>query len=162
MPKSPPQMEVPTEQSAPSLKDQAAAEEANAARMKLASDAQQTDPSAALAPQEQFVSLGELASYEQLHAAFEQQRDAKVKAYVPPPMTERQLSAREEEFEAGRRAVARATAQLANRPAPTPNALELSAAGQNTPVFRPGTLVPDPTIAKQDGSAVGGTRTFGE
>jgi len=154
-------MEVPTEQSAPSLKDQAAAEEANAARMKRAVDAQQEDPSAP-APQEQFVSLGELASYEQLHAAFEQQRDAKVKAYVPPPMTERQLSAREEEFEAGRRAVARATAQLANRPAPTPNALELSAAGQNTPVFRPGSLVPDPTIAKQDGSAVGGTRTFGE
>lgn len=171
MPKNQPQTEASTETAGPSLKDQALAEEVNAARMKHASDAQQEDPTAPPPkPQEEFVSLGEIASrgYDALHEAYRLQREADKNkpVYVPPPMTERQLSAREEELEAGRRAVARNEVQLANRPTPDRNALEIAAEGQTNPVYRPANLVPDPTIPATPGIGGGqgsaaGTRIYG-
>lgn len=168
MPKNLPQTETPTETRGPSLKDQALAEEANAARMKRASDAQQEDPTAVAPKQEEFVSLGEIASrgYDALHDAYRLQReaDANKPVYVPPALTPRQHAAREEELEAGRRAVARHAERIANQPAPDRNALEIAAEGQTNPVYRPANLVPDPTIPATvgpQGASAAGTRIYG-
>ena len=75
--------------------------------------------------------------------------------YVPPPMTERMRANIEAEMEAGRRAQAKHEAQQASRPVPPKEPWD----GSNTPVFRPGTLVPDPTKPAPNGFAAG-TATF--
>jgi hypothetical protein len=54
------------------------------------------------------------------------------------PLSERALSRREAELEAGRRSVARHEEQMRRFPRPAPSATEVKAAGTNTPVFRPG------------------------
>lgn len=76
--------------------------------------------------------------------------------YTPPPMTERQLSRREEEMEAGRKAVEKHQAQIAHRPIPPHDKRE---GGPSVPLHRPGNLVPDPTVANTSGFAAG-TKVF--
>jgi hypothetical protein len=79
--------------------------------------------------------------------------------YIPPPMTERQLSRREEEMEAGRRAVAKQQAQITHRPVPPHDSRE---GGPSTPIHRPGNLVPDPGLMTNGSSPafVAGTKVF--
>lgn len=87
---------------------------------------------------------------EKLLAQMRQHTEAnKPKEYVPPPMTERQLSQRELEFAAGRKSQERAVAQEAGRPQPKQDVSE----GFTTPVHRPGDFVPginskDPAITR--------------
>lgn len=57
----------------------------------------------------------------------------------PPEMTQRQRTQIELEMEAGRKAVARHTAQQAHRPQPKPDPTE----GKTTPVFRPEDYIPN-------------------
>jgi len=77
--------------------------------------------------------------------------------YVPPPRTERQMTALQEELEAGRRTQQKAEAQQASRPVPAADPVK---EGFTTPAYRPNDLVPDPTIAAPTGFA-GGTKRFG-
>jgi hypothetical protein len=79
------------------------------------------------------------------------QAEAKKNAYKPPPMTDRQRSALEEEQAAGRRARERHEAELAARPAPAKEPWD----GTNTPVHRPGDVVPDPTVPSATGFVAG-------
>lgn len=60
--------------------------------------------------------------------------------YVPPPITEKMQANINAEMEAGRRAVAKHAEQQALRPVPVKDKSE----GTSTPVFRPGSSVPDP------------------
>jgi hypothetical protein len=103
------------------------------------------------------VSLASIASQgrEALLDAMRRHSENKPPPYVPPAMTERQLSRREEEMEAGRRAVARAQAQQATRPVPTEDRVK---EGFTTPVYRPDNAVPDPTIPAVNGVVAGVVR----
>jgi len=103
------------------------------------------------------ISLAAIASQgrDALLEAMRKHAEKKPAPYVPPPMTERQLSRREEELEAGRRAVARAQAQQAMRPVPTEDRTK---EGYTTPVYRPGDAVPDPTIDAPNGVVAGVSR----
>ena len=76
--------------------------------------------------------------------------------YVPPPMTDRQRSALEEEMQAGAKAVARAEAARVRASHPT---LPQPNDPLSTPVHRPGDVVPDPIVNKSSG-AVAGTRGY--
>lgn len=77
--------------------------------------------------------------------------EAKKSAYKPPPMTDRQRAMLAEEQAAGQRAAQRHAEQLAARP-PTPKE---PWDGSNTPVHRPGNVVPDPTVAAPSGFVAG-------
>lgn len=103
------------------------------------------------------VSLASIASQgrEALLDAMRRHSENKPPPYVPPAMTERQLSRREEEMEAGRRAVARAQAQQAARPVPVEDRVK---EGFTTPVYRPDNAVPDPTIPAVNGVVAGVVR----
>ncbi len=82
-------------------------------------------------------------------------------AYAPPAMTDRQKAAREIEMEAGRRAQAKHAAQEASRP---PRPADVKTEGFTRPVYRPGDLVPDPTVPPtigRDGPFSAGTRVYG-
>lgn len=87
------------------------------------------------------------------HAAVEA---AKKEAYVPPPMTDRQREKLEAEQEAGRKARERHEAQQASRPPPPREKWD----GTNTPVMRPGSVVPDPMVPAAGGYAAG-NRQYG-
>lgn len=159
MPEQQDQMETSPEpsqeQSGPTAKEMAAAEEQNQARaLKIAEQAAQPPP-------EPVVPLVDVAArgYDALHEAFRKHNEnaAKRKEYVPPPRTERQMSALEEELEAGRKAQQRAEAQ---QKASQPPKTDLNKEGFTTPVYRPGDVVPDPTIPAT-GNFVAGTRTYG-
>lgn len=97
--------------------------------------------------EEEFVSIAALASQGRdvlLDALRKHAETPATPAYTPPPMTERQLTAREAELEAGRKAVARAEEQKRLYPPPPVDAAK---EGFTTPVYRPGGDVPDPTGA---------------
>ena len=96
---------------------------------------------------EDFVSIAGLAAQgrEALLDALRAHTDKPKPEYVPPAMTERQLAAREAEFEAGRRSVARAQAQDALRPQPV---ADPKTEGFSTPTHRPNNMVPDPVTGK--------------
>lgn len=145
--------EAPQEAIGPTAKQMAEMEELNQARaVKLA--AQQNKR-----PEEPQVNVIEVASrgYDALQEAFAKHNAKKPPEYTPPPRTERQMSALEEELAAGARAVERARAQqIAARPAPVDGHKE----GFTTPVYRPNDVVPDPTIAAHSGF-VAGNRKFG-
>lgn len=145
--------EAQAEQTGPTAKQMAAAEEQNQLRMK------QLAAQAEAPPEPEPTSIMEVASrgYDALQEAFAKHNAIKPKEYVPPPRTERQMSALEEELEAGRRRVAQNEAQQASRPQPKP---EPAKEGFTTPVYRPGDMVPDPTSPATSGF-VGGTRQFG-
>lgn len=85
---------------------------------------------------------------------------AKPPPYVPPPMTERMMTRTQQEMEAGRRVSERAAAQEASRKQPPKDLKE----GFTTPVYRPGNLVPDPTLPATvgpGGLSAAGTREYG-
>lgn len=147
------QPEVSAEQTGPTAKQMAAAEEANQTRLRqLAAQAEEPPP-------EPPVNIVEVAArgYDALQEAFAKHNAIKPKAYVPPPRTPRQMEALQEELEAGRRAGERAAAQQAARPQPKEDPKK---EGFTTPAYRPGNLVPDPTIPATGGH-VAGTREFG-
>lgn len=145
--------EVP-EVSEPTAREMAAAEEVNAAR-RIAL-AKNEEKAAEALPETSTLSVA-AQGREALRQAFEAQKERAVKApYVPPPRTERQMSALQEELEAGRRTQARAQEQHDNKPQPKPDPNE----GFTTPVHRPGNVVPDPTIPAKGGS-VAGNREYG-
>lgn len=138
-------MEAATEKTSdtPELttKQMAAAEEAEAARLKQISDEQQQEPVSVIGLAAQGMDV--LHDALRKHAA-----QTAPKPYTPPPMTERQLSQREAELEAGRRAQQKAQAQFDSRPIEKPAPNE----GFTTPVHRPGDFVPnlnsrDPAIS---------------
>lgn len=128
--------------SGPTAKEMAAAEELNQVRsLKLAE-------LAAAPPPSEPVPIADVAArgYDALHEAFRKHNENnKPKEYVPPPRTDRQMAALQEELEAGRRTQQRAEAQqAASRPAPT----DLNKEGFTTPVYRPNDVVPDPVTGK--------------
>lgn len=135
---------LPPEQIGLTTKQMAAAEEINAAR-SIALAQQQEKPAEEIPT----TTLADAAKgYDALHEAFRQHNEktkAAHKEYTPPPRTARQMSALEEELQAGARSVARAEAQrAASRPEPVDGNKE----GFMTPVFRPNDSVPDPTTGK--------------
>ena len=142
------------EQSGPTAKQMAEMEALNAERAR-----RQIEIANAQADKAEPVPIADIAArgYDALHEAFRRHNENnKPKEYVPPPRTERQMSALQEELEAGRRAQARAEAQkLAAAPVPPPSPNE----GFTTPVYRPGDVVPDPTIPAAN--SVAGTRQYG-
>jgi hypothetical protein len=147
--------EASQEATGPTAKQMAAAEEANQTRvLKLAAQADAPPPQEA-------VPLADVAArgYDALHEAFRRHNENnKPKEYVPPPRTARQMSVLEEELEAGRRTQQKAQAQQdASRPVPPDGNKE----GFTTPVYRPGDVVPDPTIPAKPGYGLGGTRQYG-
>lgn len=144
--------EAPVEQSGPTAKEIAALEaaSANQRRADIAAMAQQGEPVSLL----NVAAKGRDALAEQFREHARKTAENK-KAYVPPPMTERQLSNREEEMAAGRKAVERAQAQKDSRPMPKADVKE----GFTTPVYRPGDVVPDPKMLAPSGFAAG-TKQF--
>lgn len=140
------------------IQSSAAEEERRAAQMLSRSNAQQEDPTAP-PPDESLVSImaqgrEHLMKRMREHAA---QVEAKAQEHKPPPRTERQLSALEEEQLAGKRARERHERELASRPPPPAKEVW---DGTNTPVMRPGGNVPDPTVAAPSGFAAG-NRQYG-
>jgi hypothetical protein len=129
------------EQSGPTAKEMAAAEEQNALRAKRLAEQQQAPPA------EDPVNIVEVASrgYDALQEAFAKHNAKKPPEYVPPPRTARQMSALEEELEAGRRTQQKAEAQKLAAQPPT---VDLRKEGFTTPVYRPGDIVPDPVTGK--------------
>jgi hypothetical protein len=147
------QPEASEEQIGPTAKQMAAAEETN--QMRLRAQAAQDDKPPPEAP----VNIVEVAArgYDALQEAFAKHNAIKPKAYVPPPRTERQMAALQEELDAGRKAGERAAAQQASRPQPKSDQTK---DGFTTPAYRPNNLVPDPTIPATSGH-VAGTREYG-
>lgn len=140
----------------PTAKQMAEEEAINAERARKLIELRNNEKAQADAPE---VTLIEVASrgYDALHEAFARHNEtSKPKEYVPPPRTPRQMSVLQEELEAGRQAQARAQAQLDARPPPERDPNE----GFTNPVYRPGTVVPDPTLPGTAG-AIAGTRDFG-
>lgn len=143
-----------TELSEPTAKQMAEMEALNAERAR-----KQVELHNAAAERADPVPIADIAArgYDALHEAFRRHNEQnKPKEYVPPPRTERQMTALQEELEAGRRTQARAQAQQDARPPTPPNPNE----GFTTPAYRPGNLVPDPTVAAVGGSAAG-NRVYG-
>ena len=140
----------------------AAAEERRAADLIAQSRAAQEElppPSQAAPEDESLISImaqgrDVLMQRMREHAA---QAEAKKNAYKPPPMTERQLAVLAEEQAAGQRARERHEQEQASRPPPPAKEVW---DGTNTPVFRPGESVPDPTVNAPSGF-VAGNRQFG-
>lgn len=132
--------EAATEPTGPTAKEMAAAEEQNQVRaLKLAEQAAAPPPEAPV--------LIDVASrgYDALNEAFKKHNEQnKVQEYVPPPRTPRQMSALQEELEAGRRTQQRAEEQQAASRVVAP---DLNKEGFTTPVYRPGDVVPDPINA---------------
>lgn len=129
------------EQTGPTAKQMAEAEEANAARVVAQKHAE--EQRAAKASEEPVTIIGLAAQGRDvlLDALRKHAAETTKIEYVPPPRTERQMSALEEELEAGRRAQARAQAQLDARPV---DRADPNKEGFITPVYRPGDMVPDP------------------
>lgn len=96
------------------------------------------------------VPLADVAArgYDALQESFRKHNEAVAakKEYVPPPRTPNQMSRLQEELEAGAKAVERARAQQAARPAEPPP--EGNKEGFTTPVYRPGDVVPNPVTGK--------------
>lgn len=136
-------------------KAMAAAEEANGLRAKQLSDAQQQEDNIPSTPISSVAARG----YDALQEAFANHnaKTARKAPYIPPPRTERQMSALQEELEAGAKRVAANAAQQA---AAKPNKVDGNKEGFTTPVYRPNDVVPDPIINKPSGGSVGGTRGF--
>jgi hypothetical protein len=126
------------EQTGPTAKQMAAAEEANQLRLKKIAEGQQEETPRS-------VSLSEAAKgYDALHDAMREhaaKTAANRKVYTPPPRTPNQMSRLQEELEAGAKRVAAAEAQKA---ASRPIRPDGNKEGFTTPVYRPNDVVPDP------------------
>lgn len=136
---------APAEPASPTAKQMAEAEEINAARLrKLA------EQNARMAePKEEPPALIGLAAQgmDVLHDAIRAHSNQPTHPdYVPPPRTARQMTALQEELEAGRRASQRAKEQqqVAAEWRAKQSASERAAEGSTTPVHRPGLMVPNP------------------
>lgn len=134
------------------IQDAATAEEAHAARVIKQSQAAQTEPQAESLVHVMAKGRDHLLQRMRDHAA---QAAAKKEEYTPPPITDRQRQNLLEEQEAGKRATARHQAELTNRPPPP---VREKWDGTNTPVHRPGSLVPDPALPA--GSFAAGTKQY--
>lgn len=125
------------------IQDAAAAEERRAAELIAQVREAQAEPTPAPKQDESLVSVmaGGREHLLQRMRAHMAEAQAKKEAYRPPPLTERQQAAIAEEQEAGRKARERHERELASRPPPP---AKEKWDGTNTPVFRPGSAVPDP------------------
>ena len=133
------------EVSAQTVKALAAAEEENSARKIALSKQNQEDAEKGEMLASQSTLSAAAQGRESLRQAFEAQKErSKPKPYVPPPRTERQMAALQEELEAGRRTQQRAQEQLDNRPVPKPDPNE----GFTTPQYRPDDFGPRPGYGK--------------
>jgi hypothetical protein len=143
----------------PDAKAQAAAEEQRMAALIKQSQEAQEEPAKAPQPDESLVSVmagGRENLLQKMREHAEKAKAAK-EAYKPPPLTDRQRAALEEEQAAGRKARERHEAELASRPPPP---AKEKWDGSNTPVMRPGDVVPDPRAVAPNGFAAG-TRQYG-
>jgi hypothetical protein len=140
----------------PTAKALAQAEEENSAR--LVALARKQHEEAAAAKQEPVTVIGLAAQgRDALVEGLRQHAErSKPVEYIPPPRTARQMAQLEAELTAGRKTQQRAAEQLAHRPPPERDRNE----GLSTPVHRPGSLVPDPTIPAPSGFAAG-TKVYG-
>ncbi len=139
------------------IQDAAAAEERRAAALLAQSRAQQAEPLPE--PEENLMSLAakgreHLMQRLREHAA---KSAAKKEEHKPPPMTERMRQNIEAEQAAGKRARERHEAEAAAR---TPPPAKEVWDGTNTPVMRPGDVVPDPLVPAGTGFAAG-NRQYG-
>lgn len=126
----------------PTAKEMAAAEEQNAARLQLQAKAEQERAELDHAQPVSIIGLAAMGHAE-LHDAMRAHQNQKKPEYTPPPRTERQMAALQEELEAGRRTQQKAEAQQASRPVERPEPLK---EGFTTPVYRPDNMVPDPML----------------
>lgn len=128
-------------QAGPTAKEMAAAEEVNAARNKARIEREQVLAEG----KPEGPTLIEVAAQgmDALHQAIQLRSQEKAPEYVPPPRTERQMTALQEELEAGRRTQQRAEAQQASRPV---EKTDVGKEGFTTPVYRPDNMVPDPML----------------
>lgn len=143
----------------PTAKEMAAAEEANALRVKQRIEREQTQ--AEPVPEQNILSLA-AQGMDVLHEAIRRHSNQPTHPdYAPPPRTPRQMEALREELEAGARASARAKEQqlIAQAARAKAAAEDRAKEGFTTPVHRPGDVVPDPKVPALNGS-VAGTRGF--
>lgn len=121
-------------------KQMAAAEELNGLRLRQQAEANAIRAEQATAVEPTVIELA-AQGIEALHEGLRQHANRKPPEYVPPPRTERQMFALQEELEAGRKAQQRAEAQQASR---VVEQVDGNKEGFTTPVYRPANMVPDP------------------
>lgn len=133
----------PEVQIGPTAKQMAAVEEENAKRMIDQIKADQLRAEQADYKAEPLINLA-TKGRQALEDAMRSQRakEAAKPAYVPPPMTDRQKTALQEEMEAGRKRVELAEAQKVRAGHPTLPPPRDNNEGLNTPVYRDGEHVP--------------------
>lgn len=147
--------ETPAEPTGPTAKEMAAQEEENVARAYRIIQAQQEKLSRQIEDESRPTMIEAAAGgIDSLHEAMRRASEVKPIEYIPPPRTERQMTALEQELEAGRKAVERNKAQQAISQAARARAAaeERAKEGFTTPVHRPADAVPNP---------LGGVGTFG-
>lgn len=127
----------------PTAKEMAAAEEQNGARLKAQSRLQEEQAERDNQPEVNIIGLAAKGREYLLEEMRKHQERNKPKEYIPPPRTERQMSALQEELEAGRKSQQKAEAQQASRPI---EKADVSKEGFTTPVYRPNDMVPDPML----------------
>lgn len=136
-------------------KEMAAQEEENVARAYKIIQRQQ-EMLARQAEEDSRPTMIEAAAggIDSLHEAMRRASEVKPIEYIPPPRTERQMTALEQELEAGRKAVERNKAQqaISQEARARAAAEERAKEGFTTPVHRPADAVPNP---------LGGVGTFG-
>ena len=148
-------LDAALEKAGVSAKDAAAAEERAMAERLRAARQNEADARELNAEPEMLVSVAAQGRETLLQKLREHRAKVEAKpVYVPPPRTARQQEALEAELEAGRRAQAKHQEQWDSRPQPKPDPRE----GSSAPVFRPGSLVPDPTRTVNDGMR--GAKTY--
>lgn len=148
----PPEGEGIIEDKGPTAKQMAEAEEANVLRQKLLIEQRQREAEGK--PPEQTIIGLAAQGMDVLHDAIRaHSNQPSHPEYIPPPRTERQMTALEEELEAGRRTQQRAEreAQIAAEYRAKHAAEERAKEGFTTPVHRPADVVPNP---------MGGNGTF--
>ena len=141
------------EQTGLTAKQMAAVEEANAKRLI---DQKEAEAQRAERDAQEPISIIGLAAKGRAHlldGLREHAQRALPPPYVPPPMTDSQKSALQEEMEAGARAVAKAEASRIRAGHPLLPPPKDNNEGLTTPVHRPGEFVPglyskDPAITK--------------
>lgn len=154
-----PEVEQAPVPAGPTAKEMAAAEEANQLRLKKI--AERNAELAKPKPEEQTIVGLAAQGMDVLHDAIRAHSNQPTHpAYIPPPRTGRQMTALQEELEAGRRAQQRAQAQLEASRAARAAAPKDPKEGFTTPVYRPGEVVPDPKVPAVGGFAAG-TKVFG-
>lgn len=123
-------------------KQMAEAEEINATRLRALTEQRQLPPEPEPVPIIQLAAQG----MDALHEALRQHSNREPPVYVPPPRTNRQMTALEEELEAGRKRVEanEAHSQMAAEMRAKAAAEERAKEGFTTPVHRPGDTVPNP------------------